>query len=713
MKLINAHIKNFRLLKDVDLDFSTDDNKLLTVIRAANETGKTTAETALIWGLYGSNALPGRGVNYPMSPSDSLSLGHNTVEISVQIEFESDQVVSLGRGNQQVNTCRYQLLRTCVEHPVTSGTVNRDNEHVILYEVTSSGSVKIDGARVRAIIENSIPESLKDVYFTDGDSAMSFIEAAAAQGVKRRRVKDAVESLLGLDILEKTIKHVNRVAKKFAQQIDDTDYAKELEKINDAIDGYQEDLVEWDEEHRELEVSIKEGQKKLSTVKSQVEELLRLGDKEKLASEIARCNKNINRNNESATRTLQTISSLLRNPSLASSIISEVANDGLEILIDLVKKKQIPKVNIPILEELLDRKNCFCGSDLTSDTEEGRGKRKLIIESIEGSQDADALSEAASALFYSVRSQPFDSSATEAWMVIYERESLEYAERRHEVSNYEEELKQLQIEVDLIKDSNLESLRSSESSLESKLNQARMRVGMLVSQIKETQDRKSDKEVDRDRLEKKLNKTDTSTEKLRVARLCEKLFAKVFDRLRLDELHQVSTEMNRIFLDMIGADPEANDLTLITKAELTEEFDIVVYGPHSHVLNPDQDLNGASRRAITLAFILALTKVSKVQAPNVIDTPLGMMSGYVKQSVLNKTLEEGSQVILFLTHDEIKGVESILDNKAGKVYTLTNPAHYPKMLVNSSNVEDARIIRCECDHRHTCQVCERKSAEQS
>ena len=33
-----------------------------------------------------------------------------------------------------------------------------------------------------------------------GDSAMSFIEAAATRGVKRKRVSDAIEALLGLDV---------------------------------------------------------------------------------------------------------------------------------------------------------------------------------------------------------------------------------------------------------------------------------------------------------------------------------------------------------------------------------------------------------------------------------------------------------------------------------------------------------------------------------
>ena len=62
---------------------------------------------------------------------------------------------------------------------------------------------------------------------------------------------------------------------------------------------------------------------------------------------------------------------------------------------------------------------------------------------------------------------------------------------------------------------------------------------------------------------------------------------------------------------------------------------------------PDRDLNGASRRALTLAFILALTKVSEVEAPNIIDTPLGMMSGYVKRSVLMTAIRESSQLELY------------------------------------------------------------------
>jgi DNA sulfur modification protein DndD len=178
-----------------------------------------------------------------------------------------------------------------------------------------------------------------------------------------------------------------------------------------------------------------------------------------------------------------------------------------------------------------------------------------------------------------------------------------------------------------------------------------------------------------------------------------------YTRITNDELTKVSELMNALFLEMIGADPKQG--AIIREAQITREFDIIVLGPEGRTLNPDRDLNGASRRALTLAFILALTKVSEVEAPNVIDTPLGMTSGSVRQWILRTVIRESSQPILFLTHDEILGCEEIIDEYVGRIFTLTNPMHYPKMLVNVPSSTEQKVIRCECNHRQQCRVCER------
>ena len=91
-----------------------------------------------------------------------------------------------------------------------------------------------------------------------------------------------------------------------------------------------------------------------------------------------------------------------------------------------------------------------------------------------------------------------------------------------------------------------------------------------------------------------------------------------------------------------------------------------------------------------------------------IDTPLGMMSGYVKRSVLNTAVRESSQLVLFLTRSEIAGCDDIIGRVAGRIITLTNPAHYPRMLVNEPNVDVGMILRCECDHSTECSVCARR-----
>ena len=193
---------------------------------------------------------------------------------------------------------------------------------------------------------------------------------------------------------------------------------------------------------------------------------------------------------------------------------------------------------------------------------------------------------------------------------------------------------------------------------------------------------------------------------LDVAQDLENVLQNAYDRLTNEELVKVSSYMNSIFLDMIVADQEQGKLA--RRVEISEQCEIMVFGQENRPLNPDLDLNGASRRCLTLAFILALTKVSEVDAPNVIDTPLGTMSGHVKESALRKAIEESSQLILFLTQSEIEGCQGILDAEASRVMTLTNTEHYPTMLVNPPDVDQVGILRCDCDHNRACRICQRK-----
>lgn len=709
MKLISANIKNFRLLKKLDLNFSKNEKKPLTIIRAANETGKTTCLTALTWCLYGSSSLPNRG-NYVLYPSDEIKNKIGRVEISVEIEFELEHVVRTSRDNLNVVRSLYRIRRVCFEDPPVNNNVKRSPDQVDLWEVTNNGTTRVLDSNINSIIEKALPESLKDVYFTDGDRAMSFIEAGATQGVKRKRVTNAIESLLGLTVLENTVNHLGAVITRFSKEIDNKDYAAELEKLNDRIIWDEAEIVEHQEK---VEISSSEKQrieKEIAEKEKQIENTLKLGDKEDLINKKNKIMASIQRSDNASKEAYKSLVQIISSDNVSKGLLSEHIEKAKKFLSGMNNAKQLPQVNIPILEELLDKDSCFCGADLSDNTLEGTARRKKIEVTIQASQDSDKIQKAATSLFYRIRST-YTENASQEWLGSYSSQLQQVQNILTSLNDYKIEMENLEESIDKINDTELKKYREQQENLKRSLYQEISKLSTSSSRIEELNIKLSEAKNDLSKIKNKIGKTNTSTTNWDIAEATKDIFLKVIEVLRQEELKKVSCEMNRIFLAMIGADSSNPDYGLIQEAELTKEFDIVVYGPNKHLLNPDQDLNGASRRAITLAFILALTKVSQVEAPNIIDTPLGMMSGFVKQSVLLRTIEESSQVILFLTHDEIRGVEEILDMYADVIFTLTNPVHYPKMLANKPDETKTGIVRCECNHREHCHICERKDAE--
>lgn len=151
MKLIRAEFENFRLLRHLDLDFSTDSAKKLTVIRAENETGKTTILNGLQWALYGDDALPGRGRDYRLHPIDwDVSEGEQ-IPISVQVDFE---ITKFRRGREDLIKEQYRIIRSAYETLHGVGQI-RTPSTVKLFELTDRGSEPIEPPE--ALIHEELP----------------------------------------------------------------------------------------------------------------------------------------------------------------------------------------------------------------------------------------------------------------------------------------------------------------------------------------------------------------------------------------------------------------------------------------------------------------------------------------------------------------------------------------------------------------------------
>jgi DNA sulfur modification protein DndD len=695
MKLLRARFENFRLLRELDLKFSTDSERNLTVVRAENETGKTTILTAMQWAFYGDEALPGDAKSYRLHPIDWPEA---RAQITVEVDFETTSAAKAGRPAQ---TKKYRLVRTATED-ITSTGWQRGESRPTLFELTPSGAQKLEYSENR--VRTELPPELREVFFTDGDRALSFIEADSTS-IKRQRVENAIKALLGLSIVEDAAKHVrqasadvNRSVKNTQANVKVQEAAKKIERLDEEIARLEDEATAaTDERVRCVE--------RVETLSKKIETVLANGDRAELAEELQRTKQQRKQNEVLELQLAREHGDLFKSKVLARQLLANQVGVAASLLDKLKERGDIPSQTIPVLGERLKIGLCICGEDLSEGDDDGRRRREHIEHMIEESRAADNTQKMMTELYYGAR-ELMEPVGDEDWPSLYRA----HVDKRQKVAQNLQALgakeAQLEAKIALIPDVDIQSFREERKVAKQRGEEAGDRAIRAQTKLEAARLEKRAAEVERDAQLKVEDKGQRLAAELLAGQDILQVFERSLHRLKHAELKRVSELMNEIFLDMIGAD--ADQGAIIRRAEISPEFDILVFGPEERRLNPDRDLNGASRRALTLAFILALTKVSEVEAPNIIDTPLGMMSGYVKSSVLQSAIRYSSQLILFLTRAEIAGTDRLLEKYAGEVVTLTNPAHYPRMLLHRPQTTERQVLSCECSYDEHCKVCERR-----
>ena len=173
-----ATFANFRQLRDVCIEFGSDFEKPLTIIRAENRTGKTTMLTALSWALFGDKALKNRS-EYRMHP---LDWDHENEGFSVDISVE--YVLILIKKWMGLISLSLQIKRSSLELSIKVMSIN----------LVSTQTVVLRKYLIRALRTLPIPMLLyRDLIvsrnlFTDDDRTLKFIDSEDSVGRRKDRV---------------------------------------------------------------------------------------------------------------------------------------------------------------------------------------------------------------------------------------------------------------------------------------------------------------------------------------------------------------------------------------------------------------------------------------------------------------------------------------------------------------------------------------------
>ena len=455
MKLIRAEFENFRLLRHLNLDFSTDSREKLTVIRAENETGKTTILNGLQWALYGDDALPGRGRDFRLHPIDWIASDGERVPISVQVEFETAEFRKSPKGLIETKK-QYRIVRSAYE-TIDGPEHRRTPSTVKLFDLTDIGSEPIPSPEVR--IREILPPELREVFFTDGDRALSFIEASASATDKRKLVENAIQSLLQLGVIQGALKHVAKTASEVNKAARKIGADEKLEQIVASLENMERESDELESKIEDAKSQFAAFDQKLSEIRKDIDAALIKGNREEFKRNIAQSEKQLKYIRNQLTDAGKEHSSLFKSLFLSRDLLAPILENSIGKLNVLHDQGKIPSATIPVLAERLESFTCICGESLEPHNIDGKRRRDQIQCLIDESKKADALQHRITNLYYS--SLPLNAT-DEQWNTFYAK----VADRRDELKlmqdAQEKKLKALEIELDDIPNTDIQGLRSTE-----------------------------------------------------------------------------------------------------------------------------------------------------------------------------------------------------------------------------------------------------------
>ena len=700
MKLDSAHITNFKLLEDIEIDFSTDATRPLTVIRAENGSGKTSILQALRWAIWGDRGIPTR-----MRLTSTAKPTGQPVTVQTSVEFTETDIYS-------GEITRYRLIRTCSETPSQGDAYERSPSKVRLLQLTERGDEEIREGR-EGLIAAVLPFNLANVFFTDGDAVQRFVSAGQQSGRERQDyVHQAIRQILGLADVEQAQKQLEYVNRRFRRELTSSGsiglrQAEEaLEHVENEIEDIQRKRTRILERIDNVEVHIHDDDRELEGIKG-------IGDLEEVQARIRRLQDDKRHLEGTEVSIRKRMQSLFESEELSIQNLQSKLQLGIHSLENLADRKVIPGISVGVLEDRLEIGLCICGLELT----DGDPRHTHITDLIKEQKTTQPWKERLTTLRHETRriaqvtNPPDDTGPLLSEQVAtLKRELIDCRDqhRQKEGDLRAERDRRAQIDEERVQQlsQRLESNRAKKDELERERGHVDGRIQKLEEQLEQYQ-----KSVEKAEQQETLSIT--LKRRSKVADDLVALTKGTLDRLKSNYVQQVSERMNNLFLDIVGADTTAA-ANLFSGVQIAENYDIIIRAQEGRTLDADTELNGASQRALTLSLIWALMEVAGREAPRIIDTPLGMTSGAVKHrmvKLLTAPVDSNNvfyQIILFMTRSEIRDIEQLIRDRSGTIATLTCSKDYPRDLSNDWGDGFPVVRICRCDHTEYCQLCQRR-----
>ncbi|SKB15510.1 conserved hypothetical protein [Planktothrix sp. PCC 11201] len=618
----------------IDLRPKINDNVIspIVLLGGMNGGGKTTLMDAMRLALYGQRAqCSTRGtLSYPdflKQAVNKQTLAHE--ETSVELLFE--HIVK----NMQVE---FRVKRRWTKNPKNG----KDILGILIDDWPDSAWVETWDER----IEDFFPIGISNLFLFDGEQVKELADLDSPPNV----VVQAIQSLLGLELSERLAVDLDILANRKRRQLADSKELAYLEEIETKLNQYKSEKEAAEIAVEELKIKAGIAKKKLNQAKEKFK--LEGG---KIAGERSQLEKKLEDEKEKAQQQRQRLGELAGEGlplSLIKPLLIQAQKQGKQelnwekakVAQDFIKDRD--QRLFEYLEELnlakkqLESVKSYLETDYQNLTENHHNQDNIFLEI-----DEKIFSQLGTFLDHQLPSQIQQSQdVLEALRVI--EDTLSSLDKQLAIAAPPEVYEQL-----------LETVSQAQTEytkIETAIEGAEQRAKKCLAEYEKAKkdlEKYSQNTIDR----KNANHIIETISKVQNS-------LKIFkEKLTLKKLNKLEVEVTECFRYLLHKSDLVHRVVIAT-----EDFSLSLYDPQGQPVEKHR-LSAGEKQLLAIAFLWGLARVSGLNLPIAIDTPLGRLDSSHRQNLIERYFPAAShQVILLSTDTEIaqKEVNSLREQDA-------------------------------------------------
>lgn len=647
MNFLELSMENFRSYQPkTTIRFTEKEDRPIYTFVGENGSGKTTIFLAIIWALYGEEAI----LRYAETRKKDLQAPKNNLDL-----INKSSITNGGKAFCRVsltfehNSEKYYLFRTIS----SKGTNPRKNSDLFEDLSLRQGSSGKEESYAQGKINDILPIDAFQFFFFDGEDVRKYSGATSEQ------TRVAIERVLGIPEIREAREDIQKLERKLLNELGDQEtISEELRKVTQA-------LVNAKEDHNRFSHTLEAKRNELSKVK---DELAVLEAKRETIKDITEFNNKLQAVKKESEATKETYDELItKRNELVKQLPFYLVAPKLREILEKFKRtagtdnlaKEITQVNsrIDIISELLDPHNmqCICDRDLGDNTRSHLNNLKRTLEKQleelkqRSSKKTTPPIEDIQYVLGSIESINVDFAKYEQRINEIKMKLLELDDRRRQIE-------------DRIKGSNVKEAEAIQSSIENH----RRSQGRLETEIGNLEGLVRDKEDLKQKLDSVYKKNQLYQGQLSSVSACHLLTEKLVSALDwiVKEMYEqkkaMIVENASHFFTNVAPKEGYNEISI------ENDYSVWLLGKNNEIEKPSEGY----KELVALSFIYGLNKAASYNAPVVMDFVLGRLDSIRQLAVVNNFRDFAEQIIVLLLDTELlaEGVSSRLDSLSAQKY---------------------------------------------